>query len=387
MLTQKTIERLSKMGSKDNFITSLYLNIDRTAHHHDYKIAFKAVLKERRQRLDAVKSERRLDRNQVQSIEHDFSRLENFVLHEFVHKQASKGLVAFSSTILHYWEVFELPVAVPDYLNVDYDPYVRPLSDLLCENRSYAVVLVDSTKAKLFDVTLGFAREHLTWVDDVQAKVKYGGLEGIQERNIDRAHDEMVAKHFKRIAAETEKLMDSKDMMWLVVGGRQNMITQFESTLSAAARKKIIGHMVVEPDAPLSGVLKKSEEVARKAEHKYELELIDRLRGESQGSGGKGVVGLQPTLQSLRRGGVQTLMVTKGFQAPGFVCHKCFFIGIPDEKGDADSCPICSGPVHLLDDVVEEAITYAYMQGCRVENTAENSRMKIMGDIGALLRF
>ena len=93
------------------------------------------------------------------------------------------------------------------------------------------------------------------------------------------------------------------------------------------------------------------------------------------------------TLQSLRKGGVNTLVVAKGFTAPGFVCHKCFFIGTPEEKGAKDTCPICSGAAHNVDDVIEEAITFAFMQGCRVENTAENSRLKIMGNVGALLRF
>ena len=89
----------------------------------------------------------------------------------------------------------------------------------------------------------------------------------------------------------------------------------------------------------------------------------------------------------LKHDGVSTLVVTKGFQAPGFVCHKCFFIGTLDEKGTKNTCPICAGPAHEVEDVIEEAITFAYMQGCRVESTAQNSRMKIMGDFGALLRF
>lgn len=387
MLTQKVIERLSKMGSKEHFISSLYLNINKNEKNHDYRIAMKTLLKEKRHRLDIVKHEKRLSREQVQSIESDFTKMEGFVTHEFIHKDASKGLVVFSSSILNYWETMELPQPVKDYLNVDYDPFIRPLSDLMCDHRSYAIALVDSSKAKLFDVTLGFVNEHLSWTDDVSSKTKFGGFEGTQERHADNAHGELMNKHFKKIATETEKLIDTKDIPWLVIGGRQNMITSFEAALSVSVRKKVVGHVVVEPDAPLAEVIRRTEDAARKAEDKHQADVIDRLRNEAQGNNGKGVHGLQPTLQSLRRGGVNTLVVTKGFTAPGFVCHKCFFIGTPDEKGSGASCPICGGPAHELEDVVEEAITYAYMQGCRVENTNENSRMKIMGNIGALLRY
>ncbi len=384
MLTQKTIERLSKMGSKDYFITSLYLHLDKNNNH---KIALKDLLKDRRQRLEQIKLEKKMNREQMVSLEKDFLKIEQFVHHEFLHNDHHKGLAVFSCHAADFWETLELPQPVPNHLNADYDPYVRTLSELLCEHRNYAVVLVDSAKAKIMDVTLGFVKEHLSIQNDVPSKIKYGGIEGSQERNINRAHDEMVQKHFKHVAGEAEKLVENKDLIWLIVGGRQNMISQFESHLTQATRKKIIGHMVVEPEAPLSDILKKSEEIARQAEKKHETKLVDKLRGEANTAGGKGIFGLQPTLQALRKGGVYTLIVAKSFKAPGFVCHKCFFIGTPEEKGAKDTCPICSGPAHSVDDVIEEAITFAYMQGCRVESTADHSRLKIMGNIGALLRF
>lgn len=384
MLTQKTIERLSKMGSKDYFITSLYLNLDKNNNH---KIALKDMLKDRRHGLDKIKHEKKLAREQIQSLENDFSKIEQFIQHEFLHKEHHKGLAIFSCSANNFWEFLELPQPVSNHLNADYDPYVRTLSELMCEHRNYGIVLVDSAKAKILDVTLGFVKEHLAIQNEVASKIKYGGIEGTQERNINRAHDEMVQKHFKHVAAETEKLIDVRGMTWLIIGGRQNMISQFESNLTASIRKKIIGHMVVEPEAPLNDILKKSHDVAKHAEKHYEKELIDKLKGEANSSAGKGIFGLQPTLQALRRGGVNTLIVANSFKAPGFVCHKCFFIGTPEEKGPKDTCPICTGKAHNVPDVVEEAITFAFMQGCKVENTADNSRLKLMGNIGALLRF
>lgn len=384
MLTQKTIERLSKMGSKEYFITSLYLHLDKNNNH---RIALKEMLKDRRQILERMKNEKTLTRPQIQSLEKDFSKLEEYIHHEFLHKEHHKGLAIFSCSAKSFWEMLELPQPVPNHLNADYDPYVRTLSELMCEHRNYGIVLVDSAKAKILDVTLGFVKEHLSIQNDVPPKIKHGGIEGTQERNINRAHDEMVVKHFKHVTAETEKLIEQKDLTWLIIGGRQNMISQFESNLSAASRKKIIGHIVVEPEAPLSDILKKSQEVAKHAEKKYETELIDKLKGEANTAGGKGIFGLQPTLQALRKGGVNTLIVAKSYKAPGFVCHKCFFIGTPEEKGAKDTCPICSGKAHNVADVVEEAITFAFMQGCKVESTADHSRLKIMGNIGALLRF
>ncbi|MCB0833808.1 MAG: hypothetical protein KDC45_10130 [Bacteroidetes bacterium] len=387
MLTQKSIERLSKMGSKTHYVTSLYLNVDPSRNHGGYKIELKDLLKDRRQALDSMKSAQTITRDQALSLEKDFARIEDFVQHEYVNSTHSKGLVIFACSATQFWEMIELPQPVTSHLNADYDPYVRTLSELLCEHRHYAVVLVDSAKAKILDVNLGVVKEHMSLSDEVSSKVKYGGIDGSQERNINRAHEEMVQKHLRRVSGETQSLFEQNEIMWLILGGRQKILTQFEGQLPQTLRKRVIGHIVVEPDASLPEILIKADQVAQQAESKYEQDLINRLRGESHAAGGRGIFGLQPTLQSLRRGGVNTLVVAKGFKAPGFVCHKCFFIGTPEEKGNQDTCPICAGKAHPVDDVIEEAITFAFMQGCRVENTAENSRLKIMGNVGALLRF
>lgn len=386
MISQKDIQRLSKLGGKEHYITSLYLCIDRHQ-PSDYKIALKDMLKDRRQKLADYKNNGKLSRDQATSIGSDFDKLEQYVQHDFVHKEHSKGLVLFSSSANSFWEAFELPQRVPNYLNADLDPYVRPLSELLCDHRNYAIVLVDRAKAKILEVNLGFVRELADFRDDVLPRTKFGGIDGMQEQKIEHAHQEQVNKHFKRVAAEADKLFASRDLTWVVIGGRQNMIQQFESFLPAHIRKTIVGHMVVEPEAPLADVLSKAENVARTAEQKYENDLIEKLRNEAHGNGGKGIFGLQPTLQQLRRGGVNTLVISKGYEAPGFVCHNCFFIGVPEEKGAKNTCPICNGRAHDVGDVVDEAITFAFMQGCRVENTAEHPRLKIMGNIGALLRY
>ncbi|HMV26014.1 MAG TPA: hypothetical protein PLG25_03285 [bacterium] len=386
MISQKTIERLSKIGSRDFFITSLYLNLDHTQKHGQYKIALKDLLKDRRHRLDEFRKHNKITKEQIKSLEDDFVRIENYIQHEFVSKDSGKGLAIFSCSATHFWEILELPQPVPNHLNADFDPNIRILSELLCDYRHYAIALVDSSKAKIVDVNLGFVREVWSVEHAITGKTKFGGVDGTQERNAERAHDESVHKHFKVVATEVEKVFDHSDHMWLILGGRQNFLPQFESLLPAPVRKKIVGHIVIDPEASLNEVLGKAYTIAEEAEAAHEKEIIEQLRGEAS-NGGKGIFGLQPTLQSLRKGGVSTLVVTKGYQAPGFVCHKCFFIGTPEEKGKHDTCPICSGPAHNVEDVVEEAITFAYMQGCKVETTNENSRMRIMGDFGALLRY
>jgi hypothetical protein len=50
-------------------------------------------------------------------------------------------------------------------------------------------------------------------------------------------------------------------------------------------------------------------------------------------------------------------------------------------------CPLCSGEMEQVDDVVEEAVEEALAQACRVSVCNENPDLDVMGRIGALLRY
>ena len=385
MLSQNFVERLSKLGSKDGLITSLYLNVD-LEHKRDYRLVLKDLIKDRRDKLPVVAKKRRLSKQQVTSIGTDFQRIEDFVQHEWVADANCRGLVVFSSHHRKLWEVIELPHSVESYLNVDHDPYIRPLSELLSKHKSYAVLLIDSAKAKIFDVTVGLLREHLVIQDQVSSRVKSGGFEGTQEKKLEHAREEELKKHYKHVSQELEELFRGRDFEWLILGGAKQIISQFEPYLSRDLRKKTIGHLVVSPDAPLNTVLEKARGIARKAEEAFEEKLIGKLRQETFSNSGKGVYGLQPTLQALRRGSVDTLIISRILREPGFLCHDCFFIGTKGESS-SNACPVCGATINEVEDVIDEAITYSYMQGCKVEHTEDHGRLKMMENIGAILRF
>ncbi len=385
MLDQKRIEALAKIGNKDHFITSMYLNIDRSQHRTNFKLILKDLLKNRRLKHDTNKTA--LTHRQKEAIDSDLEKIERFMNKEFIHKDFSRGLAVFASGPLNLWEVLELPQPVKDDLICDFDTYIRPLSELASRHRLYMIILVDSKKAKIFDVTLGFAKQHIVIDDDVQPKIKFGGLDGTKERNIDRAHDEMVMKHFKNVAQEAKSLFDTKSFDWVIVGGRQQLLNQFQPLLPFEIHKKLIGQIVVEPDASLPAILAKSDEIARIALEKHETETIAWLKSESHAKSGKGIFGLQPTLQSLRRGSADTLIVAKGYKSPGIKCKSCDFLGTSEEKSGTNKCPVCSSDIHTVHDVLEDAVTFAYKTGCKVENIGENARFKMMGNIGAILRY
>src|SRR5439155_20762434 len=107
---------------------------------------------------------------------------------------------------------------------------------------------------------------------------------------------------------------------------------------------------------------------------------VDRLRS-SIGTG-KGVDGLAPVIDALIERRVDTLLVSDGYESPGWRCLACRLVAV---KGR--TCPACDGQMTKVDDVVEEAVEEALAQSCHVLVCDGNAYLDVLGRIGALLRF
>ncbi|MEA2971986.1 MAG: hypothetical protein QOG82_444, partial [Actinomycetota bacterium] len=79
---------------------------------------------------------------------------------------------------------------------------------------------------------------------------------------------------------------------------------------------------------------------------------------------------------------VETLLVSEGYEAPGWRCRACGYVGVRGR-----GCPLCAADMHQVDDVVEEAVEEALNQSCRLAMCRANPDLDVLGRIGAILRF
>src|SRR5205814_10481186 len=99
-------------------------------------------------------------------------------------------------------------------------------------------------------------------------------------------------------------------------------------------------------DASISAA---AAEVESQVVRNKEAATVKRLR-EASGTG-KAVLGLDAVLAALADRRVDTLVVSDGFEAPGFRCSECGFLA---PKGR--TCSRCSSTMDRCDDVVEDAL-------------------------------
>jgi len=103
---------------------------------------------------------------------------------------------------------------------------------------------------------------------------------------------------------------------------------------------------------------------------------------DAVGAGNGGTAGLEPVLAALVERRVDTLLVSDGFEAPGWRCGSCGYVAVKGRR-----CPVCNSNMSEVEDVVEEAVEAALAQSCRVEVCRENADLDVLGRIGAVLRF
>ena len=97
---------------------------------------------------------------------------------------------------------------------------------------------------------------------------------------------------------------------------------------------------------------------------------------------GLAVYGLKDTIDAVKNGHLELLLVSKGYKQGGWKCEKCQLI----DSDLMDLCPNCSGNVSQVD-VIEEIIEFAQRTNTKIEFVDDNPILHELGGVGGLLRF
>jgi len=377
MISYELVWNLLKRIEKQHLTTSLYLDLSSPSFTtKDAEILLKGMIKEKKREIE----DQDIGREEKQSVAQDLEKLSRYVTTELDRKGA-KGIAIFSSSAAKLWEAHPLPGPVRNALVVDRGPYIRPFTMLLDEYKRYCTVLIDRERARVFAVWLGQIQEHSRVFDEVPGKVKASGWGGYEERRIERHIEDHVHRHLKHVAAVTHDFFQRNRFDRLIVGGRGDVVAEYEKLLHSYLKERIAARISVDTSLSLDEALKKTTEVDRAAEERFDMELVTKLL-EGAKSGGLGVLGLSATLRVLRRGQVRTLVLEKGYVARGFICTKCNYLGADENK-----CPVCNEKPREVEDIVEEAIREALRQNAEVVHVSVPTELAKEGRIGAILRF
>ncbi len=370
-INESRIRDLAGFKGEDAPVTSLYLDVDGRTHirSRDVEVALERIVRPVR--------ERHHQEGQT-SVCADLDRMEAHV-RAGIDRSHVRGLVMFSCAAHDFWEVVELAVPVRDRLVVNHTPYVRELEAIVARHERFAVLLVDRQRARLFLFAQGELLDKQEQFDLLPRHDDDGGQLGKDQVAGHAA--EAALRHLRRAAAAAFAFHQDQGFDHLVLCGPDDVTAEVERDLHAYLRERLAARIHLAVHATDDEIRQVAETVEAGVARDREAAVVARLR-QAVGSGAGGAGGLNTVLEALVARRVDTLVVSEGFEAPGWRCPSCAWVGTLGRK-----CPLCAAEMEQVDDVVEEAVEEALTQACKVAVCRDNADLDVMGGIGALLRY
>lgn len=365
MLSDKALTELLDYKSIDP-VLSIYLNTDSANIAPDaYKLTLRSMLKG----IEMPSDEEAV----LKYIDYEYPR-------------GGRSVAIFSCAAQNFFRAYPLSVSVHSRIHFANRPYVRPLANILDAYGSYGVALVDKQGARLFHFHMGKLVEQEGVLGDEVRHTKSGGTSSsIQGRSSSDAPNQssqnIAMRNFKESAEFAMSFFNEKKVRRVLIGGTDENVAQFQNNLPKTGQSLVVGTLSLGMTANQQDILDETIKVGSAAEVKREAGLVRQMI-TAAAKNAEGVVGLGPTLDALREGRVQTLLVEENFHAPGYRCESCSHI-TPEKL---DTCQFCGGTFSEIPDAPEMAVRQVMLSGGVVEIIRDNEEMAVC-QIGGLLRY
>lgn len=289
-------------------------------------------------------------------------------------RSSARGVAAFSAGADGMFEAFTLPVPVRDQVVVAPTPDVAQLIAALAVTAPFLVVALDQQRSQLLRVGPGGCEEVAAPIDDVERQVDTD----VELGSFEHRHEEHARQHVRRVAAAVVTELDRQPAEDLVLSGTHEILAHLESELPRRTGALLAGRINLPPGSPLADLETAARAVVEQARGDRQRAVATAVRERAE-QGVGAVIGLAATLPALNAGEVETLVVDAGFASPGGHCDNCE--ALLDGGGP---CLTCGAEVRRVANVVDEAVTRAFVHHVAVEFCPEGE----LGSegIGALTR-
>ncbi len=304
-----------------------------------------------------------------------------------------RGLALFAASDL--WREYALPVPLPNLVRYG-RPDIWPLLWAVDEYRPHALLIVHRDHARLLLAYLGTARlieEETLELDTTSwrfasgrpptftGRVGTGATRGAQRDTFEARVDDHLRRFWAGVAEATARFVGERRIERLLIGGPEEAAFGVRDQLPEPAARKVVA--VVPLPSPLEDwpqirdrILAVVEQVEREREAQRVQEVLDRSPE------GKGVLGLEPTLDALLRQQVQLLVVDRELEAEVVECPSCEYVG----ARPVPTCPVCGGAV-VRTWLTQVLPFLAHRNRAELELVNPHPTLRSHGGIGALLRY
>jgi peptide subunit release factor 1 (eRF1) len=272
-----------------------------------------------------------------------------------MHRPQSRSLALFvNETGSLWWHEFDVPIATD--VRWGETAFIQPFIEAMDESKTYAVVLVNRSRARILTVNMANIVERAKLQSNNGIRhIKTTGTDRLySQSHFQRRADEHALSSFKNVVEALERIAIAHPFERLILSGSTQAATEVFRLLSKPLRAKVIAFATIPVGASDREILERTMEVERDAERAFELGRIEALiTAAAKGTGA--VTGTENTLKALTERRVHELVYAEGFSG----------------------------------DVVERALNLALSENANIEQVRGDAaaRLKTAGGIGAFVRW
>jgi peptide chain release factor subunit 1 len=288
-------------------------------------------------------------------------------------KDFSKNSIAiFASNKNNYLKYIKLSLELQNSLIVDSSPYIRPLARIQDEWESFTLLLINSNSAKIFSISVGKIEKIKKLKTDIINRHKKGGWSQARFNRIRKG----AINAFLSEVAEALKTIDEEN---IIISGPGTTKNKFIEMLPKEIKDRIVDVIDISIEDE-NKLLKKSIQLISEKEQKQSSEALLQLKQEIL-KDGLAAYGIDETLDAVKNGQVDLLIIEKDYKKRGWICENCQIV----KEGNNKTCPYCNSKTSEVD-IIEEILEFAERTKANIEFTDDREIAKL-GHVGAILRF
>jgi len=293
-------------------------------------------------------------------------------------RQGARGVAVFASGLDNFWSTLTTAVPVADDVRLAADLYLAPLARLVGRTDATLVARVGRELGTVYRLRGRQLVEIADESETVPGQHDQGGWsQGRYERHI----DEIVERHWRRVAETLDACVRSLSGARVVLVGAEDMRSEFEEMLSNEVKGCLAGWATAAAHLEGSALLDAVTPVLDNWWAGREETLLDRWREES-GRNGRASAGWEQTLEAASDGRVELLLVQDGTDRPAFQCPQC-----GRAQSSDGSCPLDGTTMESRDGGLDLALHQTLAHGGSVHVLRDRQDLAPVGGVAALLRF
>jgi len=287
-------------------------------------------------------------------------------------KNTGDNIAIFASHKHNFLKYIPLHVKIENLMIVDSSPYLRPLARLQDEWESFTLLLISSNYAKIFSVSMGEVEHTKKLSADIMNKHKKGGW---SQARFNRLRRGAIHAFFSEVGEALQKRADER----IILAGPGQAKLQFRKMLPKNLKDNVVDIIDIDIDGEVE-LVKKSKHIISEKEELKSQEAVKLLKAEIL-KDGLVAYGIKETLDAVRNGQVELLLVEKNYTPRGWICENCQIV----KEGIQRTCPCCGKKTSEVD-IIEEILEFAERTDADVEFT-DDKELANLGHVGAILRF